>query len=171
MADITHRDEVISKTDIPALCTELVPGLRVRGVEGQAMGRCPFHNDKTPSFSVNTITGAFNCKGCGATGNGIIDLLMKVRSVEFKEAMQELERRAGIIATINNKPRITGRYEYYDESGVLSYWKERIEPGRDGRSKEFLFNPGFNSRSTGHERAVKSRAGKQGKHQRPQHGS
>lgn len=136
---MSNREKVLSKIDIPTLCKELVPSLRPRGVD-QLQGRCPFHDDKRPSLSVNAVTGKFMCHSgsCGKAGS-IIDLLMGVRGCDFKKAMQELEQRAGIARPAEKKRHVTGRYEYYDPSGVLQYWKERIEPGSDGRSKEFCF--------------------------------
>lgn len=49
------------------------------------------------------------------------------------------------------KPRVTGRYEYRDASGNLLYWKERLEPGRNGERKEFCFYHGMGERGRGGE--------------------
>ena len=47
--------------------------------------------------------------------------------------------------------RVTGTYKYFDENGNLLYWKERIEPGRGGRSKEFRFYHGKKELGRGSE--------------------
>ena len=63
--------------------------------DDQLLVRCPFHDDKNPSLSVNVKSGLFNCFACPATGN-FFDLYMKVKSVDFKTALADLEKVAGI---------------------------------------------------------------------------
>ena len=43
--------------------------VRKAGSDGQYIALCPYHKDKNPSFSVNTIVGVWNCKACGKRGN------------------------------------------------------------------------------------------------------
>ena len=58
-------------------------------------GCCPFHNEKTPSFSVNEEKGFYHCFGCGAHGD-IVSFTMNIEHVEFKTALQELADMAGL---------------------------------------------------------------------------
>lgn len=58
-------------------------------------GCCPFHNEKTPSFSVNEEKGFYHCFGCGEHGD-IISFTMKSDNLDFKEAIKELADMAGI---------------------------------------------------------------------------
>lgn len=58
-------------------------------------GCCPFHNEKTPSFSVNPEKGFFYCFGCHESGNAI-GFLMKYDGLSFPEALERLANRAGI---------------------------------------------------------------------------
>ena len=58
-------------------------------------GCCPFHNEKTPSFSVNEEKGFYHCFGCGEHGD-IISFTMKSENIDFKEAIKELADMAGI---------------------------------------------------------------------------
>ncbi len=58
-------------------------------------GCCPFHNEKTPSFSVNEEKGFYHCFGCGEHGD-IISFTMKSDNIDFKEAIKELADMAGI---------------------------------------------------------------------------
>lgn len=58
-------------------------------------GLCPFHNEKTPSFSVSPDKGLFYCFGCGVGGN-VFTFLMKTRGITFSEALRELAKRAGV---------------------------------------------------------------------------
>ena len=58
-------------------------------------GCCPFHNEKTPSFSVNEEKGFYHCFGCGEHGD-IISFVMKTENMDFKQAIAELAQIAGI---------------------------------------------------------------------------
>ena len=58
-------------------------------------GCCPFHNEKTPSFSVNEDKGFYHCFGCGEHGD-IISFTMKSENIDFKAAISELADMAGI---------------------------------------------------------------------------
>ena len=58
-------------------------------------GCCPFHNEKTPSFSVNEDKGFYHCFGCGEHGD-IISFVMKSENIDFKEAIKELADMAGL---------------------------------------------------------------------------
>ena len=58
-------------------------------------GLCPFHKEKTPSFSVSPDKQIFHCFGCGAGGN-VIHFISKIENVDFKESMQILADRANI---------------------------------------------------------------------------
>lgn len=59
------------------------------------MGLCPFHNEKTPSFSVHPGKQVFHCFGCGEGGN-VVTFLMKYENDSFQEALKVLADRAGI---------------------------------------------------------------------------
>ncbi len=56
------------------------------------LGLCPFHGERTPSFTVNEEKGIFHCFGCGAGGN-VFHFLMRVNSLSFPEAVKELAKR------------------------------------------------------------------------------
>lgn len=58
-------------------------------------GLCPFHNEKSPSFSVNEDKGFFHCFGCGEHGN-VIDFVMKTEGWSFPEAVERLATDAGM---------------------------------------------------------------------------
>ena len=58
-------------------------------------GLCPFHNEKTPSFSVNENKQIFKCFGCGA-GGGVFNFIMDIEKVDFPEAIKILAEKNGI---------------------------------------------------------------------------
>ncbi len=75
-------------------------------------GLCPFHSEKTPSFTVFTGEGSFYCFGCGAGGD-VITFVMRMENLTYPEALEFLARRIGI--TLNDEP---GGYE--KQKGGLS---------------------------------------------------
>ncbi len=58
-------------------------------------GLCPFHNEKTPSFTVNEAKGFYHCFGCGAHGS-VIDFMMQANGLAFREAVERLAEEAGL---------------------------------------------------------------------------
>ena len=85
-------EEVRTRADIVEVIGTQV---RLRRAGRNFVGLCPFHNEKTPSFSVNQERGLFHCFGCGAGGT-VFDFLMRIEGLTFPEAMQSLAKQYGI---------------------------------------------------------------------------
>lgn len=85
-------EEVRARADIVEIIGAQV---RLRRAGRNFVGLCPFHNEKTPSFSVNAERGFFHCFGCGVGGT-VFDFVMRVEGLTFLEALQSLARRYGI---------------------------------------------------------------------------
>jgi DNA primase len=66
------------------------------------MGRCPFHNERTPSFSVSPDKQLYHCFGCGASGN-VISFVMDIENMTFPEALEWLAERANITLPRNSE--------------------------------------------------------------------
>jgi DNA primase len=71
------------------------------------VGLCPFHAEKTPSFTVNEERGLFHCFGCGAGGT-VFTFLMRADHIDFREAVEVLARRAGVTLPKRTEPGIAG---------------------------------------------------------------
>ncbi len=85
-------DQVLGRVDLVEIVNARVP-LRRAGREFMAC--CPFHAEKTPSFSVSPQKQFYYCFGCGVHGNAI-DFLMAYERLEFLDAVEELARVAGL---------------------------------------------------------------------------
>ena len=85
-------EEVRSRSDIVDVISQYV-GLQKKG--SQYFGLCPFHNEKTGSFSVSPQKQMYYCFGCGAGGN-VFSFLMNYENMSFKEAIEELAPKAGV---------------------------------------------------------------------------
>ncbi len=85
-------EEVRSRADI----VEIVGAhVRLRRAGRNFLGLCPFHNEKTPSFSVNAERGFFHCFGCN-TGGSVFNFIMRVEGLTFPEAVRSLARKYGV---------------------------------------------------------------------------
>lgn len=85
-------EQIKEANDIVNVISEYVP-LKKKG--RNYWGCCPFHNEKTPSFSVTPEKGFYYCFGCHASGT-VINFLMQEEGLSFPEALGKLAERAGI---------------------------------------------------------------------------
>ncbi len=83
-----------SSVDIVQVIQEYVPRLR-RASANRYVGLCPFHNEKTPSFSVRTDHQYYYCFGCSAKGD-VLKFVMEMERISFYEALKLLAERHGI---------------------------------------------------------------------------
>lgn len=86
-------EEIISSNDIVDVVSQYVT-LKRSG--RNFLGLCPFHKEKTPSFSVSPDKQIFHCFGCGVGGN-VIHFVSKIENLNFKESLEMLADKAGII--------------------------------------------------------------------------
>lgn len=85
-------DELIARTDIVDLVSESV---RLTKKGRNYWGLCPFHSEKTPSFSVSADKQIYKCFGCGK-GGGAINFVMELDNLPFRDAVALLAKRAGL---------------------------------------------------------------------------
>jgi DNA primase len=87
------KDQLKSSIDIAKVVGEYVR-LKRSGAQ-RYMGLCPFHNEKTPSFTVQVVFQIYKCFSCGAGGD-LIDFVMRIEGISFYEALKLLAERHGI---------------------------------------------------------------------------
>src|SRR3990167_4947022 len=95
MTDLYPReklDEIVNRMDIVTLISEYTP-LKKSGRNYK--GLCPFHGEKTPSFTVSSEKQVFHCFGCSAGGD-LFGFLMKIKTLSFPEAVQNLASRTNV---------------------------------------------------------------------------
>ncbi len=142
------QEEVIEKikeaNDIVDVISESVP-LKKSGKN--YWGLCPFHQEKTPSFSVTRDKQLFKCFGCGEGGN-VITFVMKSKNLPFNEAIKVLAEKANITLEQNEGDRIR-----QEKSQV--YYKMHVDAARfffrnlnnHKEIKAYVYNRGITEKS------------------------
>lgn len=119
---MVDRNEIINQNPI----ADIIRGYGVELKEeakGELMALCPFHDEKTPSFSVNPSKGVYYCFGCGQKGS-VIDFVMKQENLSLPQAMKKLTK----TEQVETAKKIVDRYIYRDEKGDELYRVLRYEP-------------------------------------------
>ena len=101
MFDQRFLDELIARSDIVDVVSGYV-ALQRKG--GNLFGLCPFHNDKTPSFSVSPDKQIYHCFGC-KKGGGVINFIMEIENLTFPEAVRFLAKRANLPVPEDDGPQ------------------------------------------------------------------
>ncbi len=109
-------DELTERSDIVDVVSQYVRLTKKSGAN--LFGLCPFHSEKTPSFSVSPDKQIYHCFGCGK-GGGVINFIMEIENLSFQDAVAFLARRANM-----PMPEET-------ESGDTSHRKRLLELNRD----------------------------------------
>ena len=142
--DRNFTDELRARLSLVDVISRRVPLVK----KGQNYwGCCPFHNEKTPSFSVNEDKGFYHCFGCGEHGD-IISFVMKSENVDFRTAITELAAQAGLKLP-DYKPKsheqIAREESYFEimENAASIYQKRLFDP--DGEiALAYIRGRGFN---------------------------
>jgi DNA primase len=145
-------EELLGRVDIVELIERHVP-LKRSGREFHAC--CPFHDEKTPSFTVSPQKQFYHCFGCGAHGS-VIGFMMNYEGLEFVDAVEELARQAGLTvpreAGTRRQPEesllstLEAAKRYYQEQlhahpEAADYLKKRGVSGEIAREFEIGFAP------------------------------
>ncbi len=126
-------DNLLARTDIVDLIGSRIQ-LRKAGKDYQAL--CPFHDEKTPSFTVSPSKQFYHCFGCGAHGTAI-GFLMDHDHLPFREAVEELAQRAGLEVPTDGEvvqagPDYAPLYQLLEQAAALyrQQWREHPQAAR-----------------------------------------
>jgi DNA primase len=135
----------------PRFLDELRERMRVTDVVGRKVklvrrgrnhtGLCPFHNEKTPSFSVNADKGFYHCFGCGAHGD-VITFVMETEGLSFPEAVEQLASQAGMQLPARNEhddEREKARRSLYDVMELAAtFFENELKGARGAKARAYL---------------------------------
>ena len=138
-------EEVRSKNDIVDVVSQYV---RLTKKGNSYFGLCPFHNEKTPSFSVTPGKQMYYCFGCGAGGN-VFNFIMEYENYTFGEALKHLADRAGVeLSKIEYSREVRQKaqekaelLEINKQAAQYFYYQLRTEKGQTGL--DYLKNRGL----------------------------
>jgi len=146
-------DDLLSRVDIVEIIDRYVP-LKKAGANHKAC--CPFHGEKTPSFTVNQTKQFYHCFGCGVSGNAI-SFLMEFDHMHFVDAIEFLASRAGVevprdaVAAITPSQQglfdaLSACNQYYQQQlrnspSAIDYLKLRGISGETAQKFEIGFSP------------------------------
>jgi DNA primase len=140
--------EVRDRSRIEEVVGEYV-ALRRAGA-GSLKGLCPFHEEKTPSFTVRPSHNTFHCFGCGE-GGSVFDFVMKIEVIGFVEAVERLADRAGFRLTYTGggasvqRDRGTRSRLLEANRRAAEFYAERLRSPEAAPGREFLSARGFDA--------------------------
>jgi DNA primase len=111
-------DQVLQATDIAEVVGQKVV---LRKLGANHKGLCPFHQEKSPSFTVSQTKQIYHCFGCGEGGNAI-GFIMKVQGLNFPEAVRQLAANAGITIPESGSVSISDPKEAYYKVNAYANW-------------------------------------------------
>ena len=143
-------DEVIDRIRLQTDLVEIVSAhVTLKRTGKNYVGLCPFHAEKTPSFSVNVERQIFHCFGCGSGGN-VFTFLTKTEGISFPEAVRKLGARAGIPIPeparreeTDPEAELKKRILQANEEAAGYFRRELWESKEGSRAREYLLDRGI----------------------------
>ena len=136
-------DQIRDSSEILDVVSDYVE-LRRRG--RNYFGLCPFHPEKTPSFSVAPDKQIYHCFGCGAGGNAI-SFLMEYEKISFIDSLKTLSERYGVELNLNRDEGsdkfFSQLYEVHNQA--VSFFKNNLESVGGKKILEYLKSRGLDS--------------------------
>src|SRR5688572_22114869 len=141
-------DEDVARVRESADIVQVVNGYtQLKRVGRQWTGRCPFHSEKTPSFSVNGERGVYYCFGCQASGD-VITFVREIEHLDFVAAVEWLAAKQGIAVRYTDRSgdegrKVRSRLREAVEAAV-QWYHQRLLDGRDaGAARRYVRERGL----------------------------
>ncbi len=141
-------EEIRNRVKIEDIISTYVT-LRPSGI-GSYKGLCPFHDEKTPSFSVRSHLGVWHCFGCGKSGDAIA-FIQEINQMPFQDAVEFLADKVGVSLTYekgnvnpNNKTNLNARKATIEINTIASrIYEENLLKPKGIEARKFLASKGF----------------------------
>ena len=136
-------DRVRERTDLVELAQEVT---KVKRSGRSVMAICPFHQEKTPSLSIDGARGLYHCFGCGRSGD-VFGWIQETQNVGFSDALELLARRAGVTLTqdpdaAKRRDRRERLVDAVDRSAT--FYHDRLKSSDDaGHARSYLRSRGY----------------------------
>jgi DNA primase len=143
-------EEIRRRNDIVDVISEYLP---LKGIGGNYKALCPFHSEKTPSFTVTRQKQIFHCFGCGVGGN-VFHFIMKYEHMSFPEAVASLAKRGGVTLPKSRSHAASSPLEAHKEQlygmneMAAEYFHQLLLNAPQGeKARSYLHKRGINERS------------------------
>ena len=125
----------VALANVKSIFDHFLPGGKYQGVEYVTLN--PVRSDANPgSFKINTAKGMWSDFAADASGKDLVSLVAYLRGIGQAEAARMI---LDLLGENQSEPQVVATFTYRDGEGSPLYCKERLEPGRDSRKKEFRF--------------------------------
>ena len=153
----SFKQDLLNRVDIVDVVSRYV---QLKKGGANYLGLCPFHNEKTPSFTVSPAKQFYHCFGCGAHGNAI-GFLMAYSALGYVDAVKELAASAGMQVPESRPPtpqEVARKERETDLYGVMEKAMEfyRAELKKSPRAIEYLKSRGRPRRRSSRARSARS---------------
>src|SRR5580698_1169693 len=148
MSTEDFKETVKQQADIVRIIGDYIK-LKKAGAQNYS-GLCPFHGEKTPSFSVHATRQFYHCFGCGVSGD-VFSFVQKIENITFPESVRLVAQKLGIAlpkATYANEgeareARLRGQLLDVHERAV-AFFQDRLRSSEGARAREYLSGRGLN---------------------------
>ena len=139
-------DDIRDKLDIVDVVSSHVPSLRKAGRNFKA--RCPFHTEKTPSFTVSPERQTWRCFGACATGGDVFNFVMRRDNVEFGEALRRLAELAGVELTTRPKEQVDLEESLFRvNQEAARFYNETLKSPEGRAALKYLYDRGIDDKA------------------------
>ncbi|MCH8974415.1 MAG: DNA primase, partial [Chloroflexi bacterium] len=128
-------DDIKARVDIVDVVSQYVPELKKSGRNFTA--RCPFHQERTPSFVVFPERQSWRCFGACAVGGDVFSFVMKADNVAFPQAMRSLAERAGVTVPERRRPDAPRNPIYDVNEAALRFFRDALTADRGAMARSY----------------------------------
>ena len=137
--DKSSVEQIKAVSDIVAVISEYVQ-LKKKGKS--FWGLCPFHSEKTPSFSVDPDKQSYKCFGCDRGGD-VISFVMDKKGFSFAEAITELALKAGITLDPDKRQPSSEKKIYYEANkAAMTFFEQQLNSVKGEDARRYLSGKG-----------------------------